>query len=184
MIRILTVTVICLLFGAPLLAADLPLPRTPFYNPASKSYFQLFDDNVYPGNWDAARARAMRKAYKGVRGRLAVVDSRETHEFLLRTFQLTRREVSVWIGLRYWCSARLLQWEDGRPFAPSEPEAFRLWHADWSRSDDDACRMTRSSRLGFSPVYYRTVGGLTRWQAVGAGKYFAYYLVEYPTGGE
>lgn len=184
MIRILLLIVALTLPSAPLAAADQPVPRVPFYNPASKSYFQLFDDNVYPGNWDAARARAASKAYRGVRGRLAVVDSRETHEFLVRTFRLDQRQDATWIGLRYWCSARLLQWEDALPFAPSEPTAFRLWHADWSRSEGDACSHARSKKVNFAPVYYRTVGGVTRWQAVGAAKWFNHYLVEYPTGGE
>jgi hypothetical protein len=183
-IRGIAIAVVCLLYVTPLVAADLPLPRTPIYNPASKSYFQLFDDNVYPGNWDAARARAAGKAYKGVRGRLAVIDTPETHKFVMQTFKLTQRQNAVWIGLRYWCSARLLQWEGGTPFEPSEPEAFRLWHAEWSRSEDDACRADRSGRVGFAPIYYRTIAGLTRWQAVGAAKYFPYYLVEFPTGGE
>lgn len=184
MIRAVAIVLLCMLHGAPLQAADLPLPRTPIYNPASKSYFQLFNDNIHPGNWNAARARAAKHAYKGVRGRLAVVDRPETHEFLLRTFKLTQRGVAVWIGLRYWCDARLLQWEDGSPFEPSSPQAFRLWHAEWSRSDVDACGFARSAKVGFAPVYYRTVGGLTRWQAVGAAKYFSYYLVEFPTGGQ
>ena len=184
MIRVLAIVLLCLLIGDPLLAAEGPLPRTPIYNSASKSYFQLFDDNEHPGNWEAARARAGMKAYKGVRGRLAVVDSPETHEFLLKAFSLDQRHLSVWIGLRYWCSARLLQWEEGRPFSPSEPDRFRLWHTEWSRSDENACSFSRSAKVGFAPVYYRTIGGLTRWQAVGAAKYFSYYLVEFPTGGE
>jgi hypothetical protein len=179
-----TLIIICMLFASPLLAADLPLPQSPIYNPHSKSYFQLFSDNRHPGNWEAARIRAEQKVYKGVRGRLAVVDSAQTHSFLLRAFKLDRRDISVWIGLRYWCSARLLQWEDGSPFAPSEPTHFRLWHADWSRTDEDACTFSKSASVGFAPIYYVTMAGLTRWQAVGAAKYFDYYLVEYPTGGE
>src|SRR3546814_4356217 len=75
--------IICMLFGRPSLAADLPLPRTPIYDSHSQSYFQLFGDNVHPGNWEAARIRAAQKFYKGVQGRLAVVDSAETHAFLL-----------------------------------------------------------------------------------------------------
>ncbi|HEY9536451.1 MAG TPA: C-type lectin domain-containing protein [Kiloniellaceae bacterium] len=176
--------IICMLFGRPSLAADLPLPRTPIYDSHSQSYFQLFGDNVHPGNWEAARIRAAQKFYKGVQGRLAVVDSAETHAFLLRAFKLNRRHISVWIGLRYWCSARLLQWEDGLPFAPSEPDHFRHWHANWSRTDQDACSFSKSSKVGFAPVYYRTIAGQARWQAVGAAKYFDYYLVEFPTGGE
>lgn len=184
MIRLLATVLALLLACGSTSAADPPLPRSPIYNPASKTYFQLFDDNEHPGNWEAARSRANMKAYKGVRGRLAVVDSPETHAFLLRAFDLDQRHLSVWIGLRYWCSARLLQWEDGRPFSPADPEHFRLWHAQWARADADACNFTRSTKVGFAPVYYRTISGLTRWQAVGAAKYFSYYLVEFPTGGE
>src|SRR3546814_7056924 len=82
-----------MLFGRPSLAADLPLPRTPIYDSHSQSYFQLFGDNVHPGNWEAARIRAAQKFSKGVLGRLAVVDSAETHAFLLRAFKLNRRQL-------------------------------------------------------------------------------------------
>lgn len=180
---IVIISVLWLLCSGPLWAAE-SFRLTPVYNAHSKSYFQLFDDNENPGNWEAARIRAGKKIFKGVRGRLAVVDSPETHDFVVRTFHLDQRELSVWIGLRYWCSARLLQWEGGRPFSPSDHDRFRLWHAKWSRSDDSACGLTRSRRVGFAPVYYRTISGLTRWQAVGAAKYFSYYLVEFPTGEE
>ena len=183
MIRALAISLICLLWSSPLWAAN-PLPRSPVYNPYSKSYFQLFDDNENPGHWEAARARANMKAFKGVRGRLAVIDSAETHKFVLDTFDMNRRGISTWIGLRYWCGARLLQWEDHRPFSPSDPDSFRLWHSQWSRTDENACSFTGSTKTGYAPVYYRTMHGITRWQAVGASKYFSYYLVEYPTGGE
>src|SRR3546814_14120662 len=112
------------------------------------------------------------KAYKGVRGRLAVIDSAETHKFLLRAFDLDRRHISVWIGLRYWCSARLLQWEDGRPFATSEPDHFRLWHADSSRTDRDSCSLSQSSKVGFAPVSYVTLAGLTGSQPSGPANVF------------
>lgn len=183
MVRAIAICLFCIIWGNPLWAAE-PLPLSPIYNPASKSYFQLFDDNEHPGNWQAARARAQMKAFKGVRGRLAVIDSPETHDFVVKSFDLNKRGVSVWIGLRYWCSARLLQWEGHRPFSPRDPDSFRLWHSQWSRSDQNACSFTGSAKVGYAPVYYRTMSGITRWQAVGAAKYFSYYLVEYPTGDE
>lgn len=181
MIRLLATAIICLLASGPALADDPPLPQSPVYDPHSKSHFQLFDDNKSPGSWEAARARAVRKSYRDVPGRLAVVDSRETHEFLLRAFDLDQRSPSVWIGLRYWCTARLLQWEHGTPFSPSDPEPFRLWHAQWTHPQAPACS-TRAA--GFAPVYYRTIGGVTRWQAVEASRYLSHYLVEFPTGAE
>jgi hypothetical protein len=174
----------CLLSSGPLWAAEGPFPTNPVYNPHSKSYFQLFADNVSPGTWDAARTRAAMKSFKGVRGRLAVVDSAETHEFVLRTFDLRRRKAAVWIGLRYWCKARLLQWEAERPFSPSDPERFRMWHSQWSRTDEYACDFSNPAKVGFAPVYYRTIGNITRWQAAGATKLLGYYLVEFPTGKE
>jgi len=170
-----------------MVAAKEPLTRQPVYNPHSKSYFQIFSDNKHPGNWHAARQRARSKSYKGVLGRLAVVDSLETHQFLVKTLGLNQRGISTWIGLRYWCDGRMLQWESGRPFSPSDPDHLRLWHIPWYRGEagsKDACEYTGSRRHGFAPVYYRTVGGITRWQAVGAAKFFADYIVEYPTGGE
>lgn len=166
-------------------AAD--FPSSPVYNPASKSYFQLFSDNTHPGTWVAARERAHSKFFKGVRGRLAQVRSAETHEFLIRTFHLNNPRLDVWIGLRYWCRLRMLQWEDERPFSPSDPEQFRIWHDPWERDANEpggSCGMTGSRQQGFAPVYYRTLSGITLWQAVGAAKFFDYYLVEFPTGGE
>lgn len=173
---------LCLLYAGSVWAADGPVPSAPIYNPYSKSYFQLFDDNLRPGNWVAAKRRAEMKSFKGVRGRLAVVDSKETHDFIIRAFNLTQHKWGVWIGLRYWCVAHLLQWEQGRPYSPSDPSKFKIWHSRWSRNTENDCSFTESAKEGFVPVYYRTIGNITRWQAVGAAKYFDYYIVEFPTG--
>lgn len=158
----------------------------PVYNPASKSYFQFFSDNLRPGDWVTARKRAEMKVYKGVRGRLAEVHDQETHDFLVRAFQLDRHENSVWIGLRYWCNARLLQWGHERAFAPSEPDHFRIWLNPWQRDaamPGGSCGMHASTISGFVPVYYANDGGFAGWRATGSAKYFDYYIVEYPTGG-
>jgi hypothetical protein len=176
----LAIGLLLLVYIGQLGAAEGPFPNVPVYNPDSQSYFQLFSDNENPGNWEAARVRAGQKSFKGIRGRLAVIDNAQTHDFVLRTFDLNRRKISVWIGLRYWCNARLLQWEEQRAYSPSDPGHFKIWHAQWSRSDENACNMTKSTKVGFAPVYYRTIGNVTRWQAVGAAKYFDYYLVEFP----
>lgn len=184
MFRGFAIWLFCLVIGGPVWAAEGPFPNVPVYNPGSKSYFQLFGDNENPGNWEAARTRAAMKTFKGVRGRLATIDSAETHKFVVRTFDLNERKNTVWIGLRYWCNSHLLQWEVGRAFSPSDPAHFGIWHTQWSRSDESACGLSKSTKLGFAPVYYRTIGNVTRWQAVGAAKYFSYYLVEFPTGAE
>ena len=100
MIRKVVMFLVCMFCSDALWAAEGASQSGPIYNPATKSYFQLFDDNLLPGNWEAARKRAATKSYNGVRGRLAVVDSMETHNFILRNFGLNWREASVWIGLR------------------------------------------------------------------------------------
>lgn len=163
-------------------------PRHPVYNPASKSYFQLFADNRPPqADWSWARRRAQSKFYKGVQGRLAHIRDPETHEFVVNTFNLKDARKDVWIGLRYWCKLHMLQWGNERPFPPSEPGHFRAWHSPWQRDPADrggSCSMVGSRHTGYVPVYYRTLNGTTLWQGVGAAKFFEFYLVEYPTGGK
>lgn len=173
-----------MLCGSTLLAAEGTQRGGPIYNPSTKSYFQLFNDNVQPGNWQAARKRAAAKTFKGVHGRLAVIGSMETHRFILNNFGLNWNEASVWIGLRYWCAVRMLQWEGELPHSPSDANHFRMWHNKWARVEGEACGMDASKRTGFAPVYYRNIAGTVRWQAVGAGKGFESYLVEFVTNGE
>lgn len=188
MLRKAVMLLICLLCSPDLWAAEGPLQSAPIYNPATKSYFQLFNDDLHP-SWEGVRAQAESKVFKGVRGRLAVVDTLEKHKFVLQNFHFNWHEASVWIGLRYWCSVRMLQWEDGLPYSPSDADHFRLWHSRWARSESagsvaDPCGMDASLRQGFAPVYYRNIGGVVRWQAVGAGKGFSNFLVEFVTNGE
>ena len=68
----------------------------PVYNPASKSYFQLLKTTGKHGNWPASLEQAYRKTYKGVRGRLAVIDTPETHEFIMRNFDVSSEMSSRW----------------------------------------------------------------------------------------
>lgn len=155
----------------------------PIYNPASKSYFQLLTKPVTnSGVWTSIQKLALSNVFKGVRGRLAVVDSPETHEFIVQNFDLSRE---VWIGLRYWCDFRMLQWSDSRPYSPSDPGHFSAWHPQWYRNATTNCETWRSGEQAFMPVYYRPLGQMNaRWQASGPAKGFERYLVEYPTGGE
>ena len=169
----------------PFAAAAIEPVKGPYYDPASKSYFQLFSDNLRPGNWAAARERAEQKIYKGVRGRLAHVMTPETHNFLVEKFGLNRPKYDVWIGLRYWCQARLLQWGTERPFEPSDADHFRVWLSPWDREHDNpggSCGMHASKLSGFVPVYYTAPAGFAGWRASGSAKFYDYYIVEYPTG--
>lgn len=155
----------------------------PVYNPASKSYFQLVHDRSRSYRWDRAQKEAAKKVFKGARGRLAVIDSLETHQFVLRNFDIRSERTNVWIGLRYWCPVQMLQWEGNRLFSPTDPEKFRAWHTPWHRLRH-FCQDVRTRQHGYMAAYYRTINGITQWQAVGIAKGFHYYLVEFPTGEE
>ena len=168
------------MFGAVEALAEGYPPR-PVYNPATKSYFQLFNDNAGAnkgGRWDRAMKRAARKSYKGVRGRLAVVDSAEVHSFLQTEFALPLQKIKegIWIGLRYWCSVRRLQWVSGDMHPPT---AFKRWDRNWARNSRANCQ----GGGGYLPVYY-TGGKRFRWQATLSAKFFKWYFVEFPTGAE
>ena len=158
------------------------------YNPHTKSYFQLFRDNVHGGGrWANALDRAKTKYYKGIAGRLAHVEDPETHQFLVENLGLRHEREPIWIGLRYWCSLKMLQWTSDRAFSPSDADRFRMWHTYWSAQgpNSSACDLSASyGRRGFAPVYYTTINGVTRWQATGAAKFYDRYVVEYLTGGE
>ena len=121
-----------------------------------------------------------------MRGRLAVIDRPETHQFILQKFILQNFEVNkvIWIGLRYWCHFRLLEWNGLRPYSPSDPGHFQAWHPQWARGKGCVGKSARGwdAVLG---VYYQPLGKQSaRWQAVGFAKFFNRFLVEYPTGEE
>ena len=149
----------------------------PVYDPDSKSYFELRNDNA-DGVWPKARQLAESKIYKGIQGRLAVVKSVRTHNFLRKNFKL---ENFTWIGLRYWCKFRKLQWVTGEIHKAGE---FSPWAMKWFRTATTVCGTGTATGDGaFMPVYYSPADsdrGFT-WQASGPGKGFEFYLVEYPT---
>ena len=181
-------TFLSLLLGPALTLAVL-LPGEglgkPIYNPHSKSYFELRNDLV--GNedtWLRAKSAAERLHYKGERGRLAVVDSLQVHQFLVENFDLTEE---TWIGLRFWCKYKKLQWINGKVH---RRDSFNHWDSRWYRYEGSTdanlgwCRTDATVATGFMPVYYLPKEKGYRWQAVGAAKGFRSYLVEYPTSSE
>ena len=157
----------------------------PVYDPRSKSYFELRNDLAGNGSsWIQAKRVAESLRYKGERGRLAVVDSPQVHQFLVENFDLKEE---TWIGLRFWCKYRQLQWVNGKVH---RRDAFNHWDSRWYRYQGAAdpnlgwCRTAGTVAAGFMPVYYLPRKKGYRWQAVGADKGFRSYLVEYPTGSQ
>ena len=154
----------------------------PIYNPASKSYFQLLTQTTIKKTWRDAHRAALSKTFKGVRGRLAVIDRPETHQFILQNFDLGK---PTWIGLRYWCPFRMLEWNGLRPYSPGDSGHFHAWHPQWSRGGGKTCSPNWTGANAYMPFYYESLGTRNaRWQASGPAKFFARFLVEYPTGEE
>ena len=152
----------------------------PIYNPASKSYFQLLTQTTRKQGWGNARRAALSKTFKGARGRLAVIDRPETHRFILQNFDLRK---PIWIGLRYWCRFRMLEWNGRQPYSPGDPGHFQAWHPQWSRSSESMCKSYWRKENAYMPFYYQPLGARNaRWQASGPAKVFGRFLVEYPTG--
>lgn len=176
-----TVALLLVCLGSGELRAAAGPESPPVYNPATKSYFQMLKTTGRHGNWPESLEQAYAQTYKGVRGRLAVIDSPETHEFVLRNFDVSR---PTWIGLRYWCEFRMLEWVGLRPYSPGDPGRFQAWHPRWWHGEQ-LCPPNASGPGAFVGVYYQPTSERTAlWQAVGKGKGFGLLLVEYPTGEE
>ncbi len=161
----------------------------PIYNPASKSYFQLLTLTTQTKSWRFAHGAALSRTFKGVHGRLAVIDRPGTHQFILQNFDITRE---TWIGLRYWCQFRVLEWNGLRAYSPGDPGHFHAWHPQWYRSPAETwsygtptiCKYA-TTKEHYLTFYYQPLGERNaRWQASGNEKHWTQYLVEYPTGEE
>lgn len=168
-----TVSVCAALLGAPTAPAfanGWSVAKTAYFAPTD-TYYQLVKTKT---NWQDSAALAGKLKHQGRAGRLAVVDNRDLHEWLISSFRFNQRPYTsiIWIGLRYWCPARMLAWVDNEPVARG---AFAPWHPQWHRSSVVCGR----ARIDFMGVYYE--GEKTNlWQAAGQAKLGDHALVEFP----
>ncbi|WP_200341269.1 C-type lectin domain-containing protein [Rhodovibrio sodomensis] len=133
------------------------------------SAYQLFRATTPDGSgvqWKEAVNKAPRLRHHGRNGRLAIIPNMRVHACVSEKLLPKARE-EAWIGLRYWCNYRTLQWLSGdiRPHEKRSP-----WAVQWSRYG--------TCRTQFTGVYYTT--STKRWQAVEQDKRFRYMVVEYP----
>jgi hypothetical protein len=175
----LFVSLIALLFSASASVAQQPATQpinTPIYDPAAKRYFALMptEKRAFAGSWDNVATQARRQVFKGVQGRLAIVDNFEIHEFLLRHFHPDHYQY-VWIGLRYLCRARRLEWSDGRAFTPG---SFQVWDVNW-KQDIYVCSDKNDPR-DWAPVAYSPE--MRSWIVKGRHKQYEWSFIEFPTG--
>jgi len=160
----------------------------PVLFPGTGAYYELVNiRNQYPGRfgrkgvtgWHQVKALAEERFHEGRRGRLAVVNSKEISDFLRDTFKPVR---PAWIGLRYWCSFKRLQWVTGESIRPGD---FENWGRDWNVNGGSPTipnRVTQCRRTGhdYWPVHYWSVRNGFRWNANGMFKHFRAFFVEYP----
>ncbi len=153
---------------------------SPIYNAETNSYFQMFEYHTSLP-WLKISRQAMRKRYKGERGRLAIVKDPKTLDFIREKFsdhwdRFNSRQFEVWIGLRFFCKYRTLMWVDG---AVQSPKAPGMWHSSWYRNNRINCYTSRANK--YMPIYLTaTDDGRVFWQASGSQKAFSHYLVEFP----
>jgi hypothetical protein len=150
----------------------------PVYDPEAKRYFALMhiDTRPYGNQYPKVQIQAASQTFKGVKGRLAIVDTAEVHEFLLKTFRPNHYQ-AIWIGLRYLCRAKQLEWSDGRLWKPG---SFAAWDARGWNQDVFTCTKPDDPN-DWAPVAYSPE--MQGWIAKGRDKGFPWYFLEFPTGG-
>jgi hypothetical protein len=143
----------------------------PIYNEATKSYFVLTRLPNHNTRWAKARVKANLMKFRGVRGRLASIDSAETMKFIRDNFQI---KGSTWVGARYLCNGSKLLWENGKIQQQTD---YARWHRQWHRS-----WIKCGSGVEFMPLYLTSEKKGLYWRASGPNKGYFPMLVEFPTG--
>jgi|SRR5579862_653596 len=180
--RLLTLILFGLALMTRVAAAESSMDRqvlnTPVYDPGSKKYYLLKlvpEEGNYKSMWNYVEDLAKKDVYKGVHGRLAIVDSLEVHEFLLTTFKPNPYD-NIWIGLRYLCKPRQLEWTDGKLWKPG---SFQIWDKVWNQ-DPNTCT-DKDNPNDWAPVAYTP--SMKSWIVKGSHKGYPLYFEEFPTGG-
>jgi hypothetical protein len=167
-------------------AAAGPLYDTPVYHPGTESYFELVNIRTqYPNKfgrdatgWHKVVKLASQRAYRGRRGRLAVVKSKEVNDFLRDTFKPDR---SAWIGLHYICKEKRLVWVTGEPLTK---HSYQNWGKVWNAAGADPSGKRRvkncNNYANKWPVHYWRVDEGFHWNANGSFKHQRAFFVEYP----
>lgn len=205
-----TVAALCVFLigvGTPVLAKkDGALYGVPIYFEPNDTYYELVSiksahrDQIPAGvtSWNTVRKLARQHIYKGRRGRLAIVNSKELNDFLRDKFKPDR---PTWIGLRYNCKYRKFIWVDGRVLGRRDYRNFgtpwNIWGAgNYINSGTVPDSSTRRCYKGWMPIHYWPVndsgywslgdksfkgsGRGFHWNANGYAKFFGAFFVEYP----
>ena len=144
------------------------------YDPSSGSYFEIIRNPRGFRRWRDVRPFVNKRIYKGIRGRLAVIKTRATHEFLRKNLGIP---FDAWIGLRYHCSTGKLVWVTGEILRRGVD--FEIWHRQLYYEKRNLCGTGRIRHL---VVFY--MGMKSRhlyWRISGPEHGLTGALIEYPT---
>lgn len=157
------------------------LVDVPIYDPHSKSYFKfVYTAGAKRGDYGALLVFARSQFFKGVRGRLAVIRSRETQDLINKVL---RPPPETWIGLRMNCRGRKLYWVTGEKF--DRKKDYTNWGQEWKYRDKylicqpGYAHIDSRKYAGIALVNYR---GVNRWWAIAPGHFTFKAIIEFPTG--
>jgi len=142
------------------------------YDPSSGSYFEIIRNQRGFRRWRDVRAAVNKRIYKGIRGRLAVIKTRATHEFLRKNLGIP---FDAWIGLRYHCSTGKLVWVTGDMLKRGVD--FEIWHRQLYYEKRNLC----GGRIKNLVVFYIIQGRRLYWRISGPEHGLAGAVIEYPT---
>ncbi len=141
------------------------------YHEETKSYFEL---RRHSGSWLKAYRAARAGVFKGTRGRLAMLKTKEANDFVVQNF---RPPDGTWLGMRYFCKKRKFVWIDGTSLKKSD---YHNFGARWF--DPNAYPPCRGNRREYGAIEFREYLGEIRWWGMSPTHAQGAYLVEYPTG--
>lgn len=147
------------------------LMNVPVYDPVSKSYFALYHLPYKP--YDAARHIAAKKSYRGVRGRLAIIRSKETNDLIKQTL----RPRNAFFGLQLVCYSRKLVWVNNDELVGGED--FTDFGKNWFTPVYKPCQRTNEL---YAAAVIADFGDGLHWHLQTPGHFIHAYLVEFPTG--
>ncbi len=142
------------------------------YDPSSGSYFEIIRNQRGFRRWKHVRTAANKRIHKGIRGRLAVIKTRATHEFLQKNLGIP---FGAWIGLRYHCSTGKLVWVTGEILRRGVD--FEIWHRKLYYEGRSYCE----SGLPHLVAFYIIEGKRRYWRLSGPNHGMTGAVIEYPT---
>ena len=139
------------------------LSAGPYYNPSSKSYFELRRKNNI--TWDQAALAVKMLKYKNISGRLATIANPSTHSFLVKKFTFSE---NTWLGLQLFCKDLTLKWSDG-----SSPHTNNF--SNWNETIEKVTY--HCEKVDYISAYIKS--NSYKWKLGDTDKRSNFYLVEY-----